>query len=99
MADESEEGAVTYKLTKFTETDKVNFILDSIPEACKTITKTERALQDLRGNFVFLIDHFSVQICQNLTIVNVYIIIIFIAEILDRYQEQPHLLDPYLGNV
>ncbi|CAB3992819.1 Hypothetical predicted protein, partial [Paramuricea clavata] len=65
MADESEEGAVTYKLRKFTETDKVNFILDSIPEACKTITKTERALQDLR-------------------------------EILDRYQEQPHLLDPYL---
>lgn len=24
---------------------------------------------------------------------------VLIAEILDRYQEQPHLLDPYLGKL
>ena len=51
MADESEEGAVTYKLRKFTDTDEVNVILDSIPETCKSIIKTERALEDLRGDF------------------------------------------------
>ena len=55
MADESNEGAVTYKLRKFTETDQVNLILDSIPEACKTVVKIERALQDLKGNFMFVI--------------------------------------------
>ena len=55
MADESNEGAVTYKLRKFTETDQVNLILDSIPEECKTVVKIERALQDLKGNFMFVI--------------------------------------------
>jgi hypothetical protein len=49
----SEEGAVTYKLRKFTDSDEVNIILDSIPETCKSITKTERALEDLRGNVLF----------------------------------------------
>jgi hypothetical protein len=63
MADESEEGAITYKLRKFTETDQVHFILDSIPEACKSVIKTERALEDLRGNFMFLIGHFCSVVC------------------------------------
>ncbi|XP_028395379.1 tubulin-specific chaperone D-like [Dendronephthya gigantea] len=65
FASSKNEGAITYKLRKFTETDKVNCILDSIAATCETGTKTERAIEDLR-------------------------------EILDRYQEQPHLLDPYL---
>ena len=44
-----DEGAITFRLRKFTETDKVNCILDSIPASCETITKTERAVEDLRG--------------------------------------------------
>ena len=59
MAEESDEGAVTYKLRKFTESDQVNLILDSIPEACKTVVKTERALQDLKGKEVINIKYYK----------------------------------------
>ena len=97
MADE--EGAVTHKLRKFTETDQVNFIINSIPDACTTVTKTERALQDLKGIFMFNYNFCSVFLYSTTIVVNSVLIIILILEILDRYQEQPHLLDPYLGNL
>lgn len=52
MADEGGDEAVTHKLRTFTESEQVMLILNSIPAACQTILKTERALQDLKRNYV-----------------------------------------------
>ena len=76
-----EDGMVEAKLQCFTEVVEVERLLADLPVTVKDVRKKEMAQKRFKG-LVFMKTYFEEQ---------------FLAEILDKYQEQPHLLDIHLG--
>lgn len=67
----------------FSETEEVCSLIDTLPQILRDFRSREAALERLTG-FICTLP------------INV-LILFSILVIVDKYQEQPHLLDPHLG--
>ncbi len=93
-----EEGPVTCgtPLDHFAESKELSSIVSTLPNVCGELRPSENTIEKFTGTLLQLRYTFCIStpcgyIVPFMSDCN------FFAEILDKYQEQPHLLDPYLG--
>ena len=73
-------------LDHFAESEELRSLVDTLPHICSNIIALEASQERVTGVAINLCMHTLGYMSQS-----------FPAAILDKYQEQPHLLDPYLG--